>query len=181
MSVNAEKLLRTAFGEIEKVVTANIAIGAPLHFEGTTIIPVVGMSVDFGGGGGSGLEKGMGESESSKEAASGAGGGAGCGFTIKPVALIIIDKKEVRIEQLNIEHLKFERLPAQSPYQSPSPLPSEESLPKSEMVDSDRDLAKEVNQLRRDIKELQMKLGVNPSNDEESGRSHREKIQPHFK
>lgn len=39
--------------------TANIAIGAPLHFEGTTIIPVVGMSVDFGGGGGSGLEKGM--------------------------------------------------------------------------------------------------------------------------
>ena len=93
MSVNAEKLLRTAFGEIEKVVTANIAIGAPLHFEGTTIIPVVGMSVDFGGVGGSGLEKGMGESESSKEAASGAGGGAGCGFTIKPVALIIIDRK----------------------------------------------------------------------------------------
>jgi uncharacterized spore protein YtfJ len=158
MSVNTEKLLRTAFGEIEKVVTANIVVGAPLHFEGTTIIPVVGMSVDFGGGGGSGMEKGTGESESSKEAGSGAGGGAGCGFTIKPVALIIIDKKEVRIE-----HLKFERLQAQLPYQSPSPPPSEESTPKSEMVDSDRDLAKEVSQLRRDIKELQIKLGITPS------------------
>jgi uncharacterized spore protein YtfJ len=162
MSVNAEKLIRTAFGEIEKVVTANIVVGAPLHFEGTTIIPVVGMSVDFGGGG-SGMEKGMGESESSKDAGSGVGGGAGCGFTIKPVALIIIDKKEIRIEQLKIEHLKFERLQAQLPYESPSKPSAEEMLPKSEKVDSDRDLAKEVSQLRRDIKELQIKLGVTSS------------------
>ena len=163
MSMNAEKLLRTAFGEIEKVVTANIVVGAPLHFEGTTIIPVVGMSVDFGGGGGSGMEKGMGESESSKDAGSGVGGGAGCGFTIKPVALIIIDKKEIRVEQLKIEHLKFERQQAQLPYESPSQPSSEELLPKSEKVDSDRDLAKEVSQLRRDIKELQIKLGVTSS------------------
>lgn len=162
MSVNAEKLLRTAFGEIEKVVTANIVVGAPLHFEGTTIIPVVGMSVDFGGGGGSGMQKAD-ESEASKEADSGEGGGAGCGFTIKPVALIIIDKKEVRVEQLKIKHLKFERLQAQLPYQSPSQPPSEESPQKSEMVDSDRDLEEEVSRLRGDIKELQIKLGIAPS------------------
>ena len=181
MSVNAEKLLRTAFGKIEKVVTANIVVGAPLHFEGTTIIPVVGMSVDFGGGGGSGMEKGTDESESGKEAGSGSGGGAGCGFTIKPVALIIIDKKEVRVEQLKIKHLNFERLQAQLPYQSPSQPPSEETPLKSKMVDSDRDLAKEVSQLRGDIKELQIKLGITPSNNEESGQSQRGKIQPHSK
>lgn len=163
MTVDTEKLLRTAFGEIEKVVTANIVVGAPLQFEGKTIIPIVGMSADFGGGGGSGMEKGTGQSESSKEAGRGAGGGAGVGFTIKPVALIIIDKKEVRIEQLKIENLKFERLQAQASYQLPSQVPSEESSSKSEMVNPDQDLANEVVQLRSDIKELQIKLGMTSS------------------
>jgi uncharacterized spore protein YtfJ len=157
MSVDAEKLLKTAFGEIERVVTANIVVGDPLHVEGKTIIPVVGMSADFGGGGGSGMVKEMGEIEA-REGAGLGGGGAGCGFTIKPVALIIIDKDKVQIEQLKVEHLKFERLSSQPPYQS-SPQPSsEESSPKSEAVDSDSFLAKEVCQLRRDIKELQTKL-----------------------
>jgi hypothetical protein len=51
----------------------------------------------------------------------------GVQITIKPVALIINDKKEVRIEQLNVEHLKFERLQYQLPYKSPSQPSSEES------------------------------------------------------
>lgn len=160
MSVNVEKLLKTAFGEIEKVVTANIVVGDPLCFEGKTIIPVVGMSVDFGGGGGSGMGKETGEGEAGEGVAGGAGGGAGCGFTIKPVALIIIDKEEARIEQLKVKHLKFERLPSQLPYQPPPQPPSEESSRESEVADSD--LAKEVSQLRKDIKELQAKLGITP-------------------
>lgn len=164
MSVDAEKLLKTAFGEIERVVTANIVVGDPLNVEGKTIIPVVGMSADFGGGGGSGMGKETSESEASEAAGFGAGGGgAGCGFTIKPVALIIIDKDEVQIEQLNVENLKFERLSSQPPYQSPPQPPSEESSSKSEAMDSDSLLAKEVKQLRKDMRELQTKLGITPS------------------
>lgn len=166
MSVDAEKLLGTAFGEIKKAVTANMVVGDPLCFEGKTIIPVVGMSVDFGGGGGSGMGKEAGESEACKgagcDAEGGAGGGAGGGFTIKPVALIIIDDKEVRIEQLKIKHLKFEKLSAQPPYQSPSQPPSGETPSESGVADSDHYLAKEVSRLSRDVKELQAKLGITP-------------------
>lgn len=163
MSMDAEKLLGTALGDIKRVVTANIVVGDPLSFEGKTIIPVVGMSVDFGGGsGGPEMDKGTGEGEASEGADSGSGGGAGCGFTVKPVALIIIDKKEVRVEQLKIKHLKFERFSSQSPYQpSPQPL-SEEPSRESEVVDSDHYLAKEVSQLRKDMKEIQTKLGITP-------------------
>lgn len=160
MSMDVEKLLRTTFVEIERVVTANIVVGDPLHFEDKTIIPVVGMSVDFGGGGGSGMGNGTDENKAGERADVGAGGGAGAGFTIKPVALIIVDKGEVRIEQLKVKHLKFERLPSQSPYQPPPQPPSEDSPRESEMADSD--LAKDISQLRKDIKEIQTKLGITP-------------------
>lgn len=161
MSVDAEKIFKTAFGEIERVVTANIVVGDPLQVEGKTIIPVVGVSADFGGGG-SGTGKEMGEGEACKGIGLGAGGGAGCGFTIKPVALIIIDKDEVRIEQLKVNHLKFERPTTQPPYQSPPQSPSEETASKSETVDSDSSLAKEVSQLRRELTNLQTTLGITP-------------------
>lgn len=160
MSINAEKMLKTAFCEVERVVTANIVVGDPLRFEDKTIIPVVGMSVDFGGGGGSGIGKATGEGEAGEGVVGGAGGGAGCGFTIKPVALIIIDKEGVRVEQLKVKHLKFEHLPSQSQYPPPPQPPSEEPPRGPEVVDSN--LAKSVGQLRKDIKELQAKLGITP-------------------
>ena len=126
MATDIENLLRTAFGEIKKVVTANTVVGDPLSIEGKTIIPVVGMSVDSGGGGGRNYETGTGTggSDASEVAGQGAGNGAGGGFTIKPVALIIIDKGEVRIEHFNLKHLKFEKF-------SPQPA-MEKSFPKSE-------------------------------------------------
>lgn len=158
--MDAEKLLRTAFGEIEKVVTANLVLGDPLHFEDKTIIPVVGMSIDFGGGGGSGMGRDTGENASSEGANAGEGGGAGCGFTIKPVALIIIDEEEIRVEPLKIKYLKFEKPSAQSPYQPPAQSPIAESPSKSEAADSGQYLAKEVEQLRKDVKELQAKLVI---------------------
>ncbi len=125
MATDIENFLRTAFDEIKKVVTANIVIGNPLSIEGKTIIPVVGMSVDFGGGGGRNSETGTGtEGSDTNEAGQGAGEGAGGGFTIKPVALIIVDKGEVRIEHFNLKHLKFEKFSSQPAL--------EKSFPKSE-------------------------------------------------
>ncbi|HWQ20121.1 MAG TPA: spore germination protein GerW family protein [Methanotrichaceae archaeon] len=175
MSTDAEELLKTALGEIEKVMTANTVIGDPVSCEGKTIIPVAGMSVDFGGGGGEGSMTGKetGESNASIGAGSalgGAGGGAGGGFTIKPVALIIIDNGELRIEHLKVEQLKFEKPAAQSAYQpsaqppaqSPVQTYSHEPVRGAEPVDSAPYLAKEVRQLRRDIDELQTKLGITP-------------------
>lgn|GEM_PF-2426709 len=168
-------MLKTALGEIEKVMTANTVIGDPVSCEGKTIIPVVGMSVDFGGGGGEGSVTGKETDERNAivgagSALGGAGGGAGGGFTIKPLALIIIDKGELRIEHLKVEQLKFEKPAAQSAYQpsnqppakSPAQPYSKESIRGPEPADSAPYLAKEVRQLRRDIDELQIKLGITP-------------------
>ncbi len=87
-------------------------MGNPLNVEGKTITPVVGMSVDFGVGEGKNSQTGTGGSDTS-EAGRGTGEGAGGGFTIKPVALIIVDKDEVQVEHFNLKHLKFEKFSPQ--------------------------------------------------------------------
>ena len=166
MSTDVDKLLKTAFGEIEKVMTANTVIGDPVSLGCKTIIPVVGMSVDFGGGGGEGTAVNMSESDCGT-GTGGAGGGAGGGFTIKPVALIIIDGDEIRVEHLNVEQLKFEKPAFGSAYQSQAspaaqPYVQSPAQPSSGGPDLGPDLTKEIRQLRRDVSELQAKLGITP-------------------
>ena len=76
----------------------------------------------------------------------------------------IIDEDEIRVEPLKIKHLKFEKPSAQSPYQ-PTTQPANqspcgESTFKSDAAVSGQNLAEEVEQLRRDVKELQTRLGL---------------------
>ncbi len=87
---NIENLLRTAFGEMEKVMTARTVVGDAATFDDKTIIPLVSIKMGFGAGAGG---------EEGKEASE--GGGAGGGVSIKPVAVIILEKEGVRIEQLH--------------------------------------------------------------------------------
>jgi uncharacterized spore protein YtfJ len=81
-----------AVSEIERMLTTKTVVGEPIKIEGTTIIPLVNVGFGFcvGGGEGSDSEKG-----------SGYGGGTGGGGGVKPVAIIIIDDKGVRVERIS--------------------------------------------------------------------------------
>ena len=88
-----ENLVKTTLGDIEKVLNTKTVVGDPLTIEGRTIIPLICAGFGFGAGGGSG----KGEARQKGE---GAGGATGGGAWIRPVAVIIIDQQEVRIEPI---------------------------------------------------------------------------------
>lgn len=92
---HVEALLKTAMGEIERMLDSKTVVGDPIQIEGTTIIPLVSVGFGFGAGGGQGTG-----SLKTGEGGEGTGGGTGGGGGVKPVALIIIDKDGVRIEPI---------------------------------------------------------------------------------
>jgi uncharacterized spore protein YtfJ len=88
-----EKLLKTAMGEIERMLNTKTVVGEPITIEGNTLIPLVSVGFGFGAGGGTGKAKASEEGE-------GSGGGTGGGGGVKPIALIIIGKDGVRLEPI---------------------------------------------------------------------------------
>lgn len=90
---DVEKLLKTAMGEIERMLNTKTVVGEPITIEGNTLIPLVSVGFGFGAGGGTGKMK-------SAEAGEGAGSGTGGGGGVKPVALIIINASGVRLEPI---------------------------------------------------------------------------------
>ena len=86
-----EGLLKTAMGEVERMLNTKSVVGEPITIEGNTLIPLVSLGFGIGAGGGTGTMK-RGESGEGKGAGTGGGGG------VKPVAVIIIDKDGVRLE-----------------------------------------------------------------------------------
>jgi len=90
---DVEKLLKTAMGEIERVLNTKTVVGEPITIEGNTLIPLVSVGFGFGAGGGISKMK-------AGKAEEGTGGGTGGGGGVKPIALIIINKDGVRLEPL---------------------------------------------------------------------------------
>ncbi|KPK55912.1 MAG: sporulation protein YtfJ [Thiotrichales bacterium SG8_50] len=88
---DVERLLKTAMGEVERMLNTKTVVGEPITLEGNTLIPLVSLGFGIGAGGGTGTMKG-GETGEGKGAGTGGGGG------VKPVALIIINKDGVRLE-----------------------------------------------------------------------------------
>ena len=76
---DVERLLKTAMGEIERMLNTKTVVGEPIAIEGNTLIPLVSVGFGFGAGGGTGKMK--------------AGG-------VKPIALIIINNDGVRLEPI---------------------------------------------------------------------------------
>ena len=85
-----ENLTRTTVSEIVKVLNTRTVVGEPTTIDGRTIIPLVTIGFGFGAGG---TAKGE-----TKQRAEGEGGGTGGGAWIRPVAVVIIDEKGVRVE-----------------------------------------------------------------------------------
>jgi len=88
---DVERLLKTAMGEVERMLNTKTVVGEPITIEGNTLIPLVSLGFGIGAGGGTGtMKKG--------EAGEGTGAGTGGGGGVKPVAMIIINKDGVRLE-----------------------------------------------------------------------------------
>lgn len=87
-----EKLLTTAVGELEKILSSKTVVGDPITVGDATLIPLVSVGFGFGAGGGTGTQPG--------QAGQGSGGGTGGGGGIKPVAVLIIDPQGVRLESI---------------------------------------------------------------------------------
>jgi uncharacterized spore protein YtfJ len=86
-----EQLIKTTLGEIERILSTKTVVGEPMTIDGITIIPLVSIGFGFGGGGGSGGPKDKGE---------GSGAGTGGGGGVKPLGVIVVDDKGVRIEPI---------------------------------------------------------------------------------
>lgn len=91
---NSEILLKTSLDKIESLFQSRTVIGDPIQVGEITIIPLVSIGFGFGAGEGGGKDP-----AAAKEGAYGSGIGVGGG--VKPVAVIIINKGEVKIEPLS--------------------------------------------------------------------------------
>lgn len=92
---DVENLARTTIGEIEKILSTKTVVGEPITIRDTTLIPLICTGFGFGAGGGSGKGEARQKAQGMGE---GSGGCTGGGAWVKPVAIIIIDGKGVRIE-----------------------------------------------------------------------------------
>jgi len=87
-------LLKTAFGEIERLLSSKTVVGDPIQIGGNTIVPLFAVGFGFGGGGGAGEDQ---KATTAKGSGSGAAGGGG----IRPIALVVVDKDGVvRVESV---------------------------------------------------------------------------------
>ena len=99
MEEQASSFIKTTVEEIERLLSARAVIGEPVTTEGTTIIPLLSMGFFFGVASASA----KGEVKQKTESSAGGGGvGTGAAGGIKPVAVVIIDKGNVRIEPLTM-------------------------------------------------------------------------------
>ncbi|WP_395377543.1 GerW family sporulation protein [Marinicella sp. W31] len=87
-----EKLFDKAVGEIERILTTKTAVGEPIEVAGNTIIPLVNVGFGFGVGEGQGTDP--------KKGSDHHGGGTGGGGGVKPVALLIVNGDDVRVEPI---------------------------------------------------------------------------------
>ena len=90
---DVENLVKTAMGEIEKMLSTKTVVGEPIEVDGKTLIPLISGGFGFGAGGGTGKN-------STKQQQEGTGGGTGGGGAIRPIAVIISDEKGIRIESI---------------------------------------------------------------------------------
>lgn len=84
-----ENLLKATILEMEKLLTSKTVVAEPVTSDEVTVVPLLSVSVGFGAGVGP-----------AKDGDAGTGGGAGGGFKMKPVAVIVIEKDQVRVESL---------------------------------------------------------------------------------
>ena len=84
---NLSKMIETALENIKKMTDVNTVVGEPIKVSGgSTVIPVSKISVGFASGGMDYTSKKAPEKDPNF------GGGTGSGFTISPIAFLVVDE-----------------------------------------------------------------------------------------
>ena len=84
---NLSKMIETALENIKKMTDVNTVVGEPIKITGgVTVIPVSKISVGFASGG---MDY---TSKAAPEKPANFGGGTGSGFTIAPIAFLVVDE-----------------------------------------------------------------------------------------
>ncbi len=85
------ELMKTTLEQVRTMADANTIIGAPIHAEGVTLIPVSRMSFGVGVGGAEFSTK------KHPEGAGDFGGGSGLGAKLEPVAFLVVREGGVKL------------------------------------------------------------------------------------
>ena len=84
------ELMKTTMDHLKGVTDANTIIGAPIHADGVTLIPVSKLSVGVGGGGTEFSTK-------NQSAGNNFGGGSAASAKLEPVAFLIVSNGGVKL------------------------------------------------------------------------------------
>lgn len=89
-------LLKTVTERMEALAAGNAVVGEQLSVGDRHVIPLMELSLGMGAGGGVGEATG----EQGGDPGKGQGGGLGGGAKVTPVAFVIVDGEDVRVETL---------------------------------------------------------------------------------
>jgi len=92
-----EMLVKKVSDRLTGMAGANAVMAKAVSLGDCHVVPLCELSVGFGSGGGIGEADGETESEGPGK---GLGGGAGGGVKVQPVAVLIVDGNEVRLDSL---------------------------------------------------------------------------------
>jgi uncharacterized spore protein YtfJ len=96
---HVKELLESLDKALSKLARRNAVLTKPVSVQGHHLITLCELTLGFGGGGGKG--EGDVETPKGKGFAAGTGGGAGGGAKAAPVAVLVVNGKQVRLQQLN--------------------------------------------------------------------------------
>ena len=82
-----EEILKVILSNVESVAKAKTILGDPIELGDKTVIPVCKVGVGFGAGG----------SDAKGEKSDAASGGGGGGFSVEPVAFLVVQGDEVNL------------------------------------------------------------------------------------
>lgn len=91
-----KSLLNVISQKFETIAKSGTVVGKKVSVGHRHVVPLCELSLGFGGGGGTGESEGCGDASSS----TGTGGGAGGGVRIGPLAVIVVDGDDVRVERI---------------------------------------------------------------------------------
>ncbi len=88
-----KRILDVVRGKLSRTALKDVVVSKPISVAARHVVVLSEVSYGFGAGGGSGDEKG-------KRASRGSGVGGGGGAKASPVAVLVVDGDQVRVEKL---------------------------------------------------------------------------------
>ncbi len=92
----AKKLVEIVTEKLTTLAKESAVLSQPIAVDGRYVVPICSLGMGYGGGGGGGNEL----TPSGEEGPGGSGMGGGGGAGVKPLAVLIVDGDQVRIESL---------------------------------------------------------------------------------